>query len=49
MVTPYLQPDDLDEKLRSLSQRVMDGTESEAFVDECLQKARSSNKHDGSH
>ena len=39
----YFQPDVLDEKLRSLSQRVMNGTESEAFVDECLEKIRSMN------
>jgi hypothetical protein len=38
---PYFQPDVLDEKLRRLSQRVMSGMESEAFVDECLQQLRS--------
>jgi hypothetical protein len=43
LAIPYFQPDILDEKLRNLSQRVMNGTESEAFVDECLEKIRSMN------
>jgi len=40
LASPYLQPVVLDEKLRSLFQCVMKGSESEAFVDDCLKKTR---------